>query len=299
MRLNKSSLSSISTLRSSVRLGRVASAALALTVVSAHAAPTAAPTGQSAKLVVCSPGSPGTTDEAQPRMDALAKAISAKAGTQVTAVYDPTDEGGVSRLKTAELGLVSLPFFLQHEQELGLHARLQPVAKDHAALEKWALVVQKGKVKSPEGLAGFTIMSSVAFAPAFVRGVVLGGFGPLPATTKLTQSTAVLSSLRRAANGEPVAVLLDSAGEASLASLPFGSKLEVVAHSPEVPAGVIVSIDARMPAAKWSGIEKAMLGLSSDKAAAGTLDALMLTKFVPLDDKALAAAKKSFAEAAK
>ena len=295
MRVNKSLIpwSIPSSATRSVLLGPVAAAALALTVVAADAAP-AKPT-----LVVCSPGSPGTTDEAQPRMDALAAAISGKAGTQIGAVYDPTDAGGVSRLKTAELGMVSLPFFLQHEQELGLHARLQPVAKDHPALEKWALVVQKGKVKGPEGLAGFTIMSNVAFSPAFVRGVVLGGFGALPATTKLTQSTAVLSSLRHAADGDPVAVLLDSAGEASLASLPFGSKLEVIAHSPPVPAGVIVSIDARMPAKTWTGIEKAILGLGGDQASAGTLDALLLTKFMPLDDKALAAARKSFAEAAK
>ena len=293
MRVNKSLISSSASarfdrpgrfVRPAVLLGRVAAAALALTVVTAEAAPGVA------TLVVCSPGSPGTTDEAQPRMDALATAISAKAGTQLTAVYDPTEAGGVSRLKTAQLGVVSLPFFLQHAQELGLHARLQPVAKDHAALEKWALVVQKGKVKGPEGLAGFTIMSSVAFSPAFVRGVVLGGFGALPATTKLTQSTAVLSSLRHAADGEPVAVLLDSAGEASLATLPFGAKLEVIAHSPPVPAGVVVSIDARMPAKTWTGIEKSLLGLSGDKASAATLDSLMLSKFVPLDDKALAAA---------
>lgn len=283
MRMNKSLISSMT-------------AALALMVVAAQGGAQGAPA--SAKLVVCSPGSPGTTDEAQPRMDALAKAISAKAGSTLTAVYDPTDDGGVSRLKTAELGMVSLPFFLQHEKELGLHARLQPVAKDHAPLEKWALVVQKGKVKGPEGLAGFTIMSSVGFSPAFVRGVALGGFGPLPANTQLKQSTAVLSSLRHAADGEPVAVLLDSAGEASLGSLPFGAKLEVVAHSAPVPAGVVVTIDARMPDKAWAGVEKAMLGLSADKASAGTLDALQLAKFAPLDDKALAAARRSFTEAA-
>ncbi|HEY0194055.1 MAG TPA: hypothetical protein VGC42_23215 [Kofleriaceae bacterium] len=276
-------------------------AALALTVVVARAAPPApgpAPASGKATMVICSPGSPGTTDEAQPRMDALGAAISGKAVTRVAVVYDPTDAGGVSRFKTAEIGMVSLPFFLQHEKDLGLRARLHPVAKGHTALEKWALVVQKSKVKGPAGLAGFTIMSSVAFSPGFIKGVALGAFGAVPGDVKLQQSTAVLSGLRRAANGDPVAVLLDSEGEAQLKSLPFADKLEVVAHSAEVPAGVIVSIDARMPDRTWAGIEKALLGLGGDQASTSALDGVQLTKFAPLDDKALAAARKSFGEAA-
>src|SRR5882757_6705211 len=98
----------------------------------------AAPAAQT--FVVCSPGSPGSTDEAQPRMDAFAAALSGKAAMPITVVYDPSDDGGVTRLTTAGLGLVSLPFFLQHEQALGLHPRLQVVAKGRPALDRWALV---------------------------------------------------------------------------------------------------------------------------------------------------------------
>jgi hypothetical protein len=272
----------------------VVAAALASLVSGAHTVH-AAPAGQT--LVVCSPGSPGTTDEAQPRMDALAKAVTARAGTSIAVVYDPTDDGGVTRLKAAGLGMVSLPFFLQHEQELGLHARLQAVAKGRPALERWALVTQKGRVKAADGLAGFTLVSSVAFAPAFVRGTALGGFGALPANVKLTQSSAVLSALRHAADGDATAVLLDATQEASLASLPFAAKLEVVTRSPALPVGLVVTIDARLPDKAWAGISNALLGLSSDKAAATALDALQLTGFVALDDKALAAARKAFADA--
>lgn len=267
--------------------------ALALSALAAHAAP------PKQTLVVCSPGSPGTTDEAQPRMDAFAAAVSAKAGTPLDAIYDPSEDGGVARLKTAGVGLVSLPFFLKHEQDLGLRARLQTVGKGRPALERWALVVQKGRIKGPEGLAGMTVVSGVAFAPAFIRGPVLGGFGALPGTAKLTQSTAVLSSLRRAADGEPVAVLLDGTQEAQLASLPFASKLEVVTRSPPLPAGLIVTIDARMPPKTWSGIEGALVGLASDAAGAGVLDAILLSRFAPVDDKALDGARKAFADASR
>jgi hypothetical protein len=273
--------------------GLAFAAALWLTAAAAEAAPA------SQTLVVCSPGSPGTTDEAQPRMDAFAAAVSAKAGTALAAIYDPSEAGGVARLKDSGVGLVSLPFYLQHGAELGLHARLQAVAKGRPALERWALVVQKGRIKGPDGLAGFTIVSSVAFAPAFVRGAVLGGFGTLPASATLKQSTAVLSSLRRAADGEAVAVLLDGTQEASLASLPFAAKLDVVTRSPPLPVGLVVTVDARMPAKTWSAIEGALLGLASDKTAGAVLDGMQLSGFGPVDDKALEGARKAFADASR
>ncbi|HET9623427.1 MAG TPA: hypothetical protein VFP84_18770 [Kofleriaceae bacterium] len=269
----------------------------------ADAAPPAAPaptaTGGKQTLVVCSPGSPGKTDEAQPRMDAFSSAVSAKAGTQIAAVYDPTNDGGVSRFASAGVGLVSLPFFLQHEKDLALHPRLTAVAKGRPANERWGLVVAKGKVKSAADLANYTINTNLAFSPGFVRGVVIGSLGALPASAKIQQSTTVLSALRHAADGEPVAVVVDGTTEASLTSLPFAAKLEVVAHSPAAPAGIVVTIDARMPDKTWAGLEKAMLGLSADKAQATALDAIQMAGFVALDTKALAEARKAFTDAAK
>ncbi|MDB4954958.1 MAG: hypothetical protein JWO36_2527 [Myxococcales bacterium] len=247
-------------------------------------------------LVVSSPGSPGSTDEAQPRMDAFAAALSAKAGIPIAAVYDPSDSGGAKRFAKAGLGIVSLPFFLEHEQALGLHARLDAVQKGRPPLERWALVAQKGRIKGADGLAGFTIVSNAAFAPAFVRGSVLGDYGALPANVKLSQSGAVLSSLRRAAAGEPIAVLLDGSQAASLASLPFASKLEVVTRSPPMPADLVVTIDSRMPARDWSAIDRALQALPSDPGGAATLEAIQLDRFVPLDDKALAAARRAYAK---
>jgi len=278
------------------RGGLAIALAVAITslVVPAHAV-RAQPATQT--LVVCAPGSPGTTDEAQPRMDAFAHAVSARAGTPITAVYEPSEPGGVKRLATASIALVSLPFFLAHERELGLRARLVAVAKGRPALERWALVAQKGRVTSAAGLAGFTIVSPVAFAPAFLRGTVLGGFGALPATTRLSQSTAVLSALRRAANGEAVAVLLDGTQQAALASLPFAVKLEVVARSPALPAGLIATIDARLLAKSWPGISAALLGLAADKASAAALEGIQMSGFLALDDNVLAAARKAYADA--
>lgn len=246
-------------------------------------------------LVVCSPGSPGTTSEAQPRMDAFASALSAKAGTDIRAVYEPTEAGGVTRLANAALAIVSLPFFLEHEQDLGLHARLVAVQEGRPAQESWVLVAGKGKIARADQLAGFSIISTAAYAPAFVRGAVQAGLGPVPATTKIVQSSSVLSALRRAANGEQVAVLLDGVQAAALDSLPFASKLAVVARTPPWPAGIVVTVKSRVAQKTWSSIETALLGLAAERAGANALTGIQITRFAALDERSLAGARRAYA----
>src|SRR5262245_39220238 len=102
-------------------------AAIAIPIAVAGAAHHVKAANDERMLVVCSPGAPGTTDRAQPRMDAFAAVVAAKAGQPLGAVYDPTDAGGVKRFASASLGLVSLPFFLAREKDLGLHAQLEAV----------------------------------------------------------------------------------------------------------------------------------------------------------------------------
>jgi phosphonate ABC transporter substrate-binding protein len=276
-----------------IRCAAAIGSALALAAVTGHAAP--APAAHT--LMVCAPGSPGSTDDARTRMDAFAAAVSARAGTRIAASYEPAEDACVTQLGSTALGLVSLPFFLAHEHELGLVPRLQVVAHGRPALERWTLVGPRGRVSGPAALAGYTIVSSAAYAPAFIRGVVLGGFGALPANVKLEQSSAVLSALRRAANGEPVAVVLDGTQQAALASLPFASRLEVIAQSPPVPAGVVVTVDARIPAGTWSAIERALVQLSSDRSATPALGAIEVARFEPVDSAALGQARRAFAGA--
>jgi hypothetical protein len=252
-----------------------------------------------AALVVCAPGSPGTTEEAQGAMDAFAAAVAAKAGLPagaLVATYAPGEDAGVARLRApdAAIALVSLPFFLKHEKALALHAELQPVLQDGAAAERWSLVARKGRVTGPAALDGFTILSTAGFAPGFVRGPALAGFGPLPPTVKIVQSSAVLSALRRAAAGEPVAVLLDGAQSAALASLPFAADLEVVARSPALPAGVVATVERRLPAAQWAKISAALRELPADPAGAEALAGIRMARFVPLDAGALSAARAAY-----
>lgn len=247
-------------------------------------------------LVVCSPGAPGTTDRAQPRMDAFATAVGAKAGQPLGAIYEPTDAGGVKRFASASIGIVSLPFFLAREKDLGLHAQLEAVQQGRPVLEHWTLVAQKGRVTKAESLAGMTIISNAGFDPAFVRGAI-AQLGPVPAGVKIVQSSAVLPALRRAAKGEPIAVLLDGPSAASLGTLPFASQLETVTTSPAWPAGIVVTVGSKLSATAWAPFEHAFLGLGGERAGATALNALEVDHFAPIDRAALASARKIFARA--
>ncbi|MFT3698041.1 MAG: hypothetical protein QM831_33175 [Kofleriaceae bacterium] len=245
-----------------------------------------------ATIVVCSPGSPGTTDEAQPTMDAFAATVSDATGANLVAVYDPSDEGGAKRLTNASIGIVSLPFFLEHEQDLGLHARLVAVQKGRPALDRWSLVAKKSRAGNPAALAKFTIVGNTAFAPAFVRGVVLAEFGKLPSDVTLKQSTAVLSALRHAADGDNTAIIVDGAQEASLAQLPYAKDLDVVARSEAFPAGLVVTVDRRINNTQWKVIEKALLAMPADK-----LDMVRMSQFTPVDDKLIDKARRAYTSA--
>src|SRR5438045_2360175 len=104
-------------------------------------------------LVVCAPGYPGNTAEAQPAMDSLARALARATHSpegSFTAVYEETAAGGVQRLQQKEsaLLLATLPFYLAHEQELGLVARLSAMPQSGETLERWTLVTAKARPRS-------------------------------------------------------------------------------------------------------------------------------------------------------
>jgi hypothetical protein len=250
-------------------------------------------------LVVCAPGYPGSSAEAQPAMDALAAAAVAAAGWQpgeLTAVYHETEKAGLARLAApdAALALVPLPFWLQHREALGLVPHLQAVRQGGEAAEAWSLVVPAGAVTAPGDLAGYEIVSPVGYAPRFVRAAALASWGELPPGVTITFSPAVLTGLRKASGGAKVAVLLDGAQAAALPTLPYASKLTVVARSPPLPVSVLCTVGKRMPAARLAALVKGLMSLGAHAGGAEALAGVRIARFVAADQQALAAVRAAF-----
>lgn len=253
-------------------------------------------------LVICAPGYPGSTKEAQPSMDALAAALSKAAGwppSRLAAEYHESEEAGLKRLKASapSVALVPLPFFLAHASDLKLTARAQAVEKDGKAAVTWTLVAKKGQVTSAASLAGYKIVSLAAYAPDFIRNVALAPWGALPADVTFETSGQVLSALRKSANGDKIAVLLDAAQAKSLETLPFAGELDVVATSPAVPGILVCTVGTTVNGTAASQLVSGLMKLNQSTEGSAALDAVRLAKFVPLDAKGVAKARAAYAPA--
>ena len=233
-------------------------------------------------LVFCAPGYPGEAGDAQPYVDQFAKAAAAAAGWpagSLSAVYDPTEEGGLAKLARPEaaLAFVPYPFFVQHQAQLKLAAVVDADVTGTGPRERWTLVAKRDRVTGAASLTGLTIVSTAGYAPEFVTHSALGKW---PLTGEVQSTGQVLSALRRAAAGEAVVVLLDQTQAASLASLPFASELRPVLQSPELPVAVLAAVGSRVGSARLASLRAALLKLGQDPGSAELLASMRLRGFV-------------------
>ena len=252
----------------------------------------AAPASAEWQMVAWAPGFLGTTEEAQPSMDEFAAAIEAGLDQSLTAIYHPDIDGGKASLTSgAAVVIVPLPVLL----EFGEAFKLKPilgVAMEGAEREQWTLVAKKGAIKSPADLSGWTIAGLSGYSPRFMRSAV-SDWGDFPADATLEFNTRVLSVLRKAAKGEPVAALLDRAQANAMPRLPFAADLETLAQSPEFPANFVCVVDGRLNDAEAAQFVAALKALDAE-----TLKSIRLVGFHDLEESALQLARKRWNDVA-
>jgi hypothetical protein len=217
-------------------------------------------------------------------MDQFASAAAAASGWpagSLAAVYDPTEDGGLAKLRAPDAVLAFVPyaFFVEHAAELHLTPLVQGEVSDVGSQERWSLVAKAGRVTGPASMAGFTLLSVAGYAPDFVRNTALKGWA-LPPDVKIQATGQVLSALRRVAAGEPVAVLLDQTQAAALPSLPFAAELRTVTQSPQLPVAIIVVVDSRLAAVRAHSLQQGLLKMGQAPRAADSLAPLHLHGFV-------------------
>jgi hypothetical protein len=225
-------------------------------------------------------------------MDGFAAAVNASLGWDGVAFgaeYFETEDGGAARIAEGDvgLGLVTLPFFLEYREALGLQPGMLAVPAGRQAEESWSLVAGKGRVHGPEDLGGWQLMSLAGHSEAFVRGPALGDWGEPPSTLTITFSGAVLSSLRKAARGENVVVLLDAEQTDALDRLPFAGDLEIVHRSPPLPVSVVCWIGDRVSTDIRTELVQAMSALADRPDATEAMAGVRLERFKPLDASVL------------
>jgi hypothetical protein len=235
-------------------------------------------------LVFCAPGYPGGTGDAQPLVDQFASAAAAVSGWpagSLAAVYDPTEQGGLAKLSSADavLAFVPYPFFAEHAGGLHLTPLVQADVADIGPQQRWTLVAKSGRVTGPASMAGYTILSVAGYAPDFVRHGALADWS-LPQDVKIEATGQILSALRRVAAGEPVAVLLDQTQAAALSTLPFAAELKVLTQSAELPIAFIAVVGSRVSADRARALQMGLLKMGHEPGGADTLGPLRLRGFV-------------------
>jgi hypothetical protein len=237
-----------------------------------------------ATLVFCAPGYPGGAGDAQPLLDQFAAATAAISGWpagSLGAVYDPTEEGGLAKLagSDAVLAFVPYPFYVQHAAQLHLTPLVQADMADIGPQQRWTLVAKSGRLTGPASMTGYTLLSTAGYAPDFIRRSALQDWA-LPADVKIEFTGQILSALRRAAAGEPVAVLLDQTQAAALPSLPFATELTSVAESAELPVALIAVVGSRLAAPRAKALQEGLLKMGHSPGNSDSLAPLRLRGFV-------------------
>ena len=235
-------------------------------------------------LVFCAPGYPGGAGDAQPLLDQFASAAVTASGWpagSLAAVYDPTEDGGLAKLRGADavLAFVPYPFYVEHAAELHLTPLVQADVADIGPQQRWTLVAKSGSVTDPKSMAGYTILSVAGYAPDFVRHSALEGW-TLPPDVKIEATGQILGALRRIAAGEPVAALLDQTQAAALPSLPFAAELKAVTQSPELPVAIIAVVDSRLAAGRARALQTGLLKMGHGAGGSDSLAPLRLQGFV-------------------
>jgi hypothetical protein len=249
-------------------------------------------------VVICAPGYPGDTEQAQPMMDALALRLTETSGRpadSLRAVYHQTLEGGLDRLggSEASIALVGLPFYLEFRELLGLTALLQ-IEHAGAELEQWSLVARRSALSEPGSLDGWELAGMAGYAPNFVRRVALAEWGELPEHIDIQFSKRVVSKLRSAAAGEPIAVLLDRGQTEALARLDFADELEIVARSDRLPASLVCAVGDGLSAEELAALRRGFLKLPDVDGGAELLESIRIDRFAALDTKTLEALERAY-----
>jgi len=122
--------------------------------------------------------------------------------------------------------------------------------------------------------------------------VALDDWQRLPADVTIEFSPRVLSSLRKAARGETIAVLLDQAQADALDSLPFADDLEVVTRSAPMVGSLLCSVGELSSARVTDQMVKTLLGLHEGAEGKELLATIRLQRFRQLDADDLATVVK-------
>jgi hypothetical protein len=209
----------------------------------ASLAVTAAPAPE--MIVVCYPGGPVNTRDAQSAMGSMLRVVE-RVGQWPENRFDSlfTSKIDECRKQIAEkkpkFAITSLGLYLELRNPHNLLPVVQPRIKGRTS-ERYRVIVQKDKYKSLDELKGKNLGGTVLAEQSFIGKIVFAGKVDPAGFFVLQPSNQAIRALRALDKGELDAVILNEQQYAGLSSLHLQTPLEVVFTSEEIPLMGVVA----------------------------------------------------------
>lgn len=229
-------------------------------------------------FAVIQPGQPGSTADAQPVMDELAKYLSAKLGEKVLGVYYNDLNAALDALDkdTPAWAITGLTFFESCKAKFNM----VPVASTlPQGMEKdvWRLIVPAAGMDNPESVKG-TVYGSMLYTP---KGMEILFQGTKGADINGEGTHKALRMLSKVNKGKVAGVVLDAVQYSVVRDSDRYANTKVIYTSPELPTSPVV----------WFGktnddslrLQGVLLDMDKDPEAEGLLKLLQTSGFNPAD----------------
>ncbi len=250
-----------------------------LIIVSVAGAAYASPKTGSFDFVIIEPGQPGTSSDAQPVMDDLAKYLSAKIGSPVSGVYFNELKPALKYLNENKpaWGICGLTFFKSYADKF----MMTPVASTlPQGLDKdiWRIMAPSDGPDSVKDIKG-TVYGSMLYTPDARK--ILFGKDEAGMPLVIEGTSKPLSKLRWVNRGKAAGVCLNSVQYSVLSGMDSLSGVKVVYESKKLPNSPVV----------WFGkatddafrLQAILLDMKNDPAAEGLLKLLQTNGFGTAD----------------
>lgn len=211
----------------------VASAAGALALAAGASGPARA---ASHALAICDDGGPGSTKQAQPKVERFLRHLEDTGGFEADSFdgsYQTDRQGCATWVLGAKpaLGVLDLPTLLHFAERW----KIEPIAHvGDADASRYHVLVRKGDVEKLEGLEGKTLLSTTAEDEDFLFRIVLDG-APSPDALELRYTDRPLEGVRQVARGEVDATVVGEEAHRHLDQLDLPSELTAIHSSPKLP----------------------------------------------------------------
>jgi hypothetical protein len=256
-----------------------------LTAFSAHAS--SEPVAEPEVIVVCYPGGPVNTKDANGAMSAMLRVVERLGGWQpnsfnslFTSKIDECKQQMAE--KKPKFSIASLGLYLELRNQYHLTPVVQPKIKGHSS-EHYRVMIQQGKYHNLDQLKGKTLGGTVLDDLPFIGKIVFAGQVDPASFFVLNPSNLAIRALRALDKGDLDAVILNEQQFDGLAALHLQTTLEAVFTSAEIPLMGVVANTANTTEEERGRFGKALAGMCTDTEGAKLCQLFGVDSFISVD----------------